>query len=161
MTLEAALNVVLPESTYDSCRNHTNMLDGDGWQQLRSDDFSDILEHYNPHHHNSFSLSTDSALPELSETFLNLVKRMMASVAEYRPTIHDVCNHPVVQRARKLMAAVRDDQEWSDTECDEPGPVVNHAKTGTRPAASPALVPEDSSFLALLLRTTSVYQPLM
>ncbi|KAG6873414.1 hypothetical protein C0995_015839 [Termitomyces sp. Mi166 len=69
--LEAAANIVVPDQ-------------GEDWQRLRRDDFSQVL-------------LDDS--PEL----LKIIKQMMRQKPQERMSIHDVCGHGVVCRAREVM----------------------------------------------------------
>lgn len=60
---------------------------GEDWQRLRRDDFSQVL--------------LDES-PEL----LEIIKRMMRQRPHERMSIHDVCGHAVVCRAREVMERV-------------------------------------------------------
>ncbi|KAF9485940.1 hypothetical protein BDN70DRAFT_889660 [Pholiota conissans] len=75
--LETASNVVVPDQ-------------GEGWQRLRREDFSQV------------DLEEDS--PELAD----LVWSMMRTEPTARLTIGQVCAHPVVRRAREAMERMRD-----------------------------------------------------
>ncbi|KAG6880196.1 hypothetical protein C0992_003860 [Termitomyces sp. T32_za158] len=72
--LEAAANIVVPDQ-------------GEDWQRLRRDDFSQVF--------------LDES-PEL----LEIIKRMMRQRPHERMSIHDVCGHAVVCRAREVMERV-------------------------------------------------------
>jgi len=85
---------------------------GDAWHKLRSEDLSGV------------EMST------LSEPLRQLVQVMMSSHPDDRPTMEQVCAHPVVSKVRAAMDAV----------ADLPGM-----------AASP-LHPEPDSFLEAVLR---------
>ncbi|KAH0588971.1 Mitosis inhibitor protein kinase wee1 [Termitomyces sp. J132] len=82
--LEAAANIVVPDQ-------------GEDWQRLRRDDFSQVL-------------LDDS--PEL----LEIIKQMMRQRPQERVSIHDVCGHGVVCRAREAMERMWDAAK-RDTKC--------------------------------------------
>lgn len=126
----------------------TDVADGDGWRQLRSDDFSDIIEHYLPIEDRKVQ-DKETTLPQLSQTLLSLIKRMMSSEPASRPTIHEICDHPIIRLLRKQSQSA-DLQDWSDTECDEPSPSQTLPKAGKR-LAGPALVPENNIIPTTLL----------
>jgi serine/threonine protein kinase len=112
------------------------------------------MEHYLPIEYTQ-SQEQESALPQLSETLLSLIKKMMSSDPSGRPSIHEICDHPVIQRIRKHQLPSSDLPEWSDTECDEPGPSQSQSQLLSRTGshlAGPALVPESTTTLAALLR---------
>lgn len=86
MLLEAALNVVLPSN-------------GDGWVKLRSDDFSDLDEHYTmrePAIQGSFF-----GLPIISIDLLDTIKGMMRCDPKKRLSLDQVRSAAPILRIRE------------------------------------------------------------
>lgn len=59
---------------------------GEPWHKLREDDFSGV------------------DLGSISDALVSLIRAMMGSAWEARPKMESVCAHPVVRRAREVMA---------------------------------------------------------
>ncbi|WVQ79694.1 hypothetical protein IAT38_001794 [Cryptococcus sp. DSM 104549] len=100
LLLEAALNVVLPSN-------------GDTWQMLRLDDFSDIVGTYTPR--SAPSPSADPTMPVLSDALIALIKGMMRSEPDERLKLSDVWEHEVVRRVKegeRGRALVEESEEW-------------------------------------------------
>lgn len=97
MTLEAALNVVLPSN-------------GDAWVKLRNDDFSDIEEHFiirgQQHNHNGtdmFEFISEAPIPTVSIPLINTIKHMMAADPSVRMTQEQLGLLAPLKRARTAM----------------------------------------------------------
>ncbi|RXK42292.1 WEE/WEE-UNCLASSIFIED protein kinase [Tremella mesenterica] len=123
LLLEAAVNVVLPSN-------------GESWVKLRSDDFTDLSEHYHlrtpsscltTENHlvtpikNSKNLTTpskaiiktieDSTIPIISSQLLDLIKGMMRSDPIQRITLEDMSALSVFKKTTELMSPLnRPDQ---------------------------------------------------
>jgi mitosis inhibitor protein kinase SWE1 len=137
LVMEAALNVVLPpseSSTYRSRGALTLVLDGDGWIKLRSDDFSDLTEHYTSTEnirdeddsrcHEEPAKDQQEAVPEVSTVLISTIKGMMSSDPAKRMTLEQI---------RAL------------------GPMVRLAGMVGKEGVSAALVEESKSFLRAIL----------
>lgn len=72
--------------------------DGDGWVKLRSDDFSDLTEHYQPR-----GQSDALGLPEVSKVLLETIKGMMSSRPYDRMTLDEVMTVGPVRRLKGLV----------------------------------------------------------
>lgn len=106
LLLEAALNVVLPSN-------------GEAWVKLRSDDFSDIDDHYVLRDEHVQERSSESdALPMLSAELVNTIKGLMRASPVQRTTLAEVEEMKVVRRLRdgtlpsKGPALVAENDEW-------------------------------------------------
>lgn len=109
LLLEAALNVVLPSN-------------GEAWVKLRSDDFSDIEDHYVLRdEHKTEGTGDVAALPVLSADVVNTIKGLMRASPAERTTLAEVEEMKVVQRLRdgsvpsKGPALVEEDDEWLES----------------------------------------------
>lgn len=110
LILEAALNVCLPSN-------------GDAWVKLRSDDYSDLDEHYVQREH----VVGATELPVVSGRLLTTIKQMMLSSPQWRIKLDEVLALEPVARAADAM---RGECMWQ---------------------AGPALVDEDEGWLEWLL----------
>ena len=71
--------------------------------KLRTDDFSDLSEHYRSAESSVKAPEAEEGLPVISATFLDLVKGMMASDPTKRTTLATVEGHRAVQMAGRLV----------------------------------------------------------
>lgn len=110
LTLEAALNVCLPSN-------------GDAWVKLRSDDYSDLDEHYVQRE----QVVGTTELPVVSGRLLTTIKQMMLSSPQWRIKLDEVLALLPIVRAAEAM---RGEGMWQ---------------------AGPALVDEDDGWLEWLL----------
>jgi mitosis inhibitor protein kinase SWE1 len=106
LVLETALNVVLPPN-------------GEGWINLRSDNFAELEEHYLPRPEGDYrSIDAESGMPLVSEELLRVVKGMMGSDPGARMALEDVTREEVFRRVKRAMeggsgaALVEESDEW-------------------------------------------------
>lgn len=104
MLLEAALNVVLPSN-------------GEAWVKLRSDDFSDLDEHYVLRSEMG-DTSAGSGLPVLSNELVSVIKGLMRSSPLERTTLAELDEMEVMRRLSgsscRALALVMEDEAWLD-----------------------------------------------
>lgn len=119
------MSFFLPVSVFRRCDRVVLIIDGEGWVKLRSNDFSDLSEHYQTRP--SFAervleeQSTDSAdetLPVLSATLVDTIQRLMASDPASRMTLTEVAELDAMRRLRGMvgqsaaLVEVLDEEMW-------------------------------------------------
>lgn len=100
LILESALNIVLPSN-------------GDSWLKLRSDDFSELAEHYEERKGEKGEWK--EGIPIISGEMMGMIKRMLAKEVEDRIDLMEIRESAMVKKAEEERwgaALMQESEDW-------------------------------------------------